>query len=143
MDFSTFQKYITLKSAKYSFKENTFFTGNRELKWSHVHIPILVSLSAWDKNYFSECNIVTFFFFLLTFLKHWVYSVKSETMHLFPRKMKADKKVEWLIFKILHLKNNEGSLYQLYDERLLNYLLDRIWWYLPNFKNRIQGTPSG
>ena len=84
-----------------------------------------------------------FFFFLLTFLKHWVYSVKSETMHLFPRKMKADKKVEWLIFKILHLKNNEGSLYQLYDERLLNYLLDRIWWYLPNFKNRIQGTPSG
>lgn len=137
MDFSTFQKYITLKSAKYSFKENTFLTGNRELKWSHVRIPILVSLSAWNKMQFC------YFFFLLTFLKHWVYSVKSESMHLFPWKMKADKKVEWLIFKILHLKTNEDSFYQLYDERLLNYLLDRIWWYLPNFKNRIQGTPSG
>ena len=42
--------------------------------------------------------------------------------------MKAEYKVERLIFKIMHLKNNEGSFYQLYGERLLNYLLDRIWW---------------
>ena len=76
------------------------------------------------------CNFVPFFFFFPAYLLKTLSLLSKVWNHtsIFPWKMKAEYKVEWLIFKIMHLKNNEGSFYQLYGERLLNYLLDRIWW---------------
>lgn len=103
MDFSNILEIYHSKIWNLQFWRKLFI-GNWKLKQSYNHIPFLVSLSTWDKNWFSEYNFVTFFpvYFLTTasrLSKVW-YNILISLVKL---------KAEWLV----NLKDGEDSYYQL------------------------------